>query len=115
MVDTDRATLIVIDVQEKLFKKMPEQGTLLKNMRQMIQGARVLALPILWSEQYPDGLGKTIPLIAELADNIQGHTICPLGEAAALPARSFVSKFAGEFRAHVEQKGCPLKKAAVTA
>jgi len=61
------------------------------------------------------GLPADIPLIAELADNIQGHTICPLGEAAALPARSFVEKFAGEFRANVEQKGCPLKKAAVTA
>jgi NADH-quinone oxidoreductase subunit F len=61
------------------------------------------------------GSPEDIPLIAELADNIEGHTICPLGEAAAMPARSFVEKFAGEFRAHVEQKGCPLKKAAVTA
>ena len=30
-----KTALIVIDVQEKLFKKMPEQGTLLKNMRHL--------------------------------------------------------------------------------
>lgn len=70
MTESDRATLIVIDVQEKLFKRMPEQGTLLKNMRQMIQGAKVLGLPIIWSEQYPEGLGPTIPLIAELLEGI---------------------------------------------
>ena len=58
------------------------------------------------------GVAEDIPLITELADNIQGHTICPLGDAAALPARSFVQKYEAEFRAHVEQKGCPLRRAA---
>jgi nicotinamidase-related amidase len=71
MSENNRATLIVIDVQEKLFRKMPEQEMLLKSMRQMIQGARVLGLPILWSEQYPEGLGPTIPRIAELLDDLE--------------------------------------------
>ncbi len=55
------------------------------------------------------GVPEDIPLIAEMADNIQGHTICPLGDAAAMPARAFVQKFEAEFRAHVDRKGCPLK------
>ncbi|MFQ5670558.1 MAG: NADH-quinone oxidoreductase subunit NuoF [Acidobacteriota bacterium] len=59
------------------------------------------------------GVPEDIPLIAELADNIQGHTICPLGDAAAMPARAFVHKFESEFRAHVEQKGCPLRRVSV--
>jgi NADH-quinone oxidoreductase subunit F len=58
------------------------------------------------------GVPEDIPLITELADNIQGHTICPLGDAAAMPARSFVKKFEAEFRAHVELKGCPMGRAA---
>jgi len=54
------------------------------------------------------GVDADIPLIAELADNIQGHTICPLGDAAAMPARAMVAKFEDEFRTHVARKGCPL-------
>jgi NADH-quinone oxidoreductase subunit F len=61
------------------------------------------------------GVPEDIPLIAEMADSIEGHTICPLGDAAAMPARSFVGKFQDEFRAHVEQKGCPVKRTAVMA
>ncbi len=55
------------------------------------------------------GVDADIPLITELADNIEGHTICPLGDAAAMPARAMVAKFKDEFRAHVARKGCPLR------
>jgi NADH-quinone oxidoreductase subunit F len=36
-----------------------------------------------------------------------GNTICALGDAAALPVHSFVTKFRGEFDAHIQQKRCP--------
>jgi NADH-quinone oxidoreductase subunit F len=57
------------------------------------------------------GVMEDIPLIRGLADDIQGRTICPLGDAAAMPARAFVTKFEAEFRAHVERRGCPLRAA----
>ena len=59
------------------------------------------------------GRPEDIPLIRDIADNIQGHTICPLGDAVAMPARAFVTKFEAEFRAHVESRGCPLRSAAM--
>jgi NADH-quinone oxidoreductase subunit F len=37
-----------------------------------------------------------------------GNTICALGDAAALPVHSFVTKFRSEFLAHIEQKRCPF-------
>jgi len=37
-----------------------------------------------------------------------GNTICALGDAAALPTHSFVTKFRAEFDAHIEQKRCPF-------
>src|SRR5215831_12761665 len=37
-----------------------------------------------------------------------GNTICALGDAAALPVHSFVTKFRGEFVAHIEQRRCPF-------
>jgi NADH-quinone oxidoreductase subunit F len=48
-----------------------------------------------------EGRGQTsdIPLIGELARNMLGRTFCPLGDAAAMPAMSFVEKFREEFEA----------------
>ncbi len=42
-----------------------------------------------------------------------GMTICPLADAAVMPARTYVEKFREEFDAHIVGKGCPLKKKAV--
>jgi NADH-quinone oxidoreductase subunit F len=36
-----------------------------------------------------------------------GNTICPLGDAAALPVHSFLDKFRAEFEAHLAAKKCP--------
>jgi len=41
-----------------------------------------------------------------LADNIQGRTICALGDAAAMPVRAFVKQFRAEFEHHIEHKRC---------
>jgi len=45
-----------------------------------------------------------VDLIASIADNIQGNTICALGDAAAMPARAFVQKFRGEFEAKISKR-----------
>lgn len=63
----EKAGLCVIDIQEKLAAAMPEKvlkGTL-RNCLNLIETARVLSLPVAVSEQYPKGLGRTLPVIAE--------------------------------------------------
>lgn len=71
MVDCETTQLILIDVQEKLFQAMHERDLLLRQMRQILQGARELGLPIVWAEQYPEGLGPTLPAIAELLTGLK--------------------------------------------
>ncbi len=51
---------------------------------------------------------KDIDLLEEVANHINFRTICPLGDAAAMPIQSFLKKFRPEFEAHVKQKKCPL-------
>jgi NADH-quinone oxidoreductase subunit F len=51
---------------------------------------------------------KDIDLLEELARHINFRTICPLGDAAAMPIESFLKKFRPEFEAHVQQGKCPL-------
>jgi nicotinamidase-related amidase len=69
--EKEEIVLVVIDVQEALMKAMdPEIGkNLPRNLQVLITFARELDVPILATEQYPKGLGKTIPDVKkELGD-----------------------------------------------
>ena len=66
MITTDDTALVLIDIQEKLARAMHNKEALFDNLKIMVQGSRVLGLPILWAEQNPDGLGPTIREIADL-------------------------------------------------
>ncbi len=52
------------------------------------------------------GRQEDLDLLFEVAGNIMGRTICALGDAAALPVRSFVTHFRDEFQYHVDHKRC---------
>ena len=54
------------------------------------------------------GLGRQedLDLLLNLADQIQGRTICALGDAAAMPVRAFVKNYREEFEYHVVHKRC---------
>ena len=49
---------------------------------------------------------EDLDMLDEIAQNIMGRTICALGDAAALPVRSFVKHFRDEFAHHIEHKSC---------
>ena len=54
------------------------------------------------------GQGRTEDLdtLNSVADNIAGRTICALGDAAALPVKSFIKHFRDEFQYHIDHKKC---------
>jgi len=52
------------------------------------------------------GRQEDLDLLADVAENIMGRTICALGDAAALPVRSFVQNFRDEFQYHIDHKHC---------
>jgi NADH-quinone oxidoreductase subunit F len=58
------------------------------------------------------GEGKMSDLdeLNRVADNIQGRTICALGDAAAMPVRAFIKHFRDEFVHHIEHKTCIVPK-----
>lgn len=58
--------LVVVDVQGKLAQLMTGREALFKNIRILIQAAKILEIPILWCQQVPAALGPTVPEIAEL-------------------------------------------------
>jgi nicotinamidase-related amidase len=53
--------LLVIDVQEKLMARIPRADDLTGNIAFLIDAARLLKMPVTATEQYPRGLGPTVP------------------------------------------------------
>jgi nicotinamidase-related amidase len=63
---TDNTILLLIDYQERLFPVMHDKEKLLNNVVKLVKGALALEVPIIVTEQYPKGLGPTIPEIKGL-------------------------------------------------
>ena len=52
------------------------------------------------------GRPSDMDLLDNVADSIQGRTICALGDAAAMPVRAMIKHFRHEFEHHIEHKTC---------
>jgi NADH-quinone oxidoreductase subunit F len=56
------------------------------------------------------GAGRSgdLDLILNVSGNIMGNTICPFGDAAAMPAAAFIKKYREEFEEHIAQRRCTV-------
>ena len=60
------------------------------------------------------GQDEDCGLLLDIAENVLGRTICPLGDAAAMPVQSFVIQFRDEFDEHARFGRCPLRQTRMT-
>ncbi|MFL5866904.1 MAG: isochorismatase family protein [Thermoleophilaceae bacterium] len=65
VLDRDRAALVVVDVQEAFRPAVLDFERVAQNAAVLVQGAQILGLPVVATEQYPKGLGHTVPEVAE--------------------------------------------------
>jgi NADH-quinone oxidoreductase subunit F len=56
--------------------------------------------------EHGHGSAEDLVKLGEVADNIQGRTICALGDAAAMPVKAFLKHYWNEFEHHVAHKRC---------
>jgi nicotinamidase-related amidase len=73
VLDRHRAALVVIDMQEAFRPAVGEFDAVARNAAVLVQGARELDLPVVVTEQYPQGLGETVPEVAEHLDGVERH------------------------------------------
>jgi nicotinamidase-related amidase len=66
MLHTEHCCLVVIDIQGKLAQLMHQKEALFKSLSILIQGAKILHIPVLWCQQVPDTLGPTVDCVREL-------------------------------------------------
>jgi hypothetical protein len=68
MFSRTNAVLIIIDIQGNLAQAMYDKENLFTNSVKLIQGFKALNLPIIFTEQIPQKLGKTLPVISQAAN-----------------------------------------------
>ena len=59
-------------------------------------------------DRIENGLGREadLALLNSVAEDIQGRTICALGDAAAMPVRAMLKHYMPEFEYHIAHKTC---------
>jgi len=74
LIDPEDSLLLVVDVQEKLWPHISNHEQVRDRCRLLIRGAQKLKVPVLVSEQYPKGLGPTLPELREAQP--EGAVLC---------------------------------------
>jgi nicotinamidase-related amidase len=69
--ERERAALVVVDVQEAFRPAVLDFDEVVRNVATLAAGARALSVPILVTEQYPKGLGRTVPELEEQLDGVE--------------------------------------------
>jgi nicotinamidase-related amidase len=64
LMSPEDTVLLVVDVQVKLMPLIRGQGRILWNLRRLLDGAEATGVKALATEQYPQGLGPTVPELA---------------------------------------------------
>jgi nicotinamidase-related amidase len=69
--DRDRTALVVVDVQEAFRPAIAGFDEIAAATAKLVDGAKALGVPVIVTEQYPKGLGATVP---EVADHLPAGT-----------------------------------------
>jgi nicotinamidase-related amidase len=71
LLDRGRAALVVVDVQEAFRPAVLDFDRVAAGAATLVRSARILDLPVIVTQQYPKGLGATVPELAEHLDGIE--------------------------------------------
>lgn len=86
LLDSSEAVLVVVDVQEAFRSAIPDFALIVSRIAIAVQGFAILGTPIVVTEQYPKGLGKTAEellfALPETAEFIEKSTFSAHGDAS---------------------------------
>ena len=87
--------LLLVDVQEKLVAVLEEsiQKSLLEACRFLAQGARAMGIPVIATEQYPQGLGPTVSSLTEFTNSRPAKKRFSAFECSGLPTAAEDDRF----------------------
>ncbi|MHA6260772.1 isochorismatase family protein [Sporosarcina sp. CAU 1771] len=71
LLDHEHTAFVLVDVQGKLAETVHNSEEVLNQLEILIKGLKILDIPIIWLEQYPQGLGRTHERIARLLSDLE--------------------------------------------
>lgn len=86
LLDRGRTALVVVDVQEAFRKAVLDFDGVAGRAGLLVQGANIMGTPVVITEQYPQGLGATVP---EGADHAEGTEALPKTVFSSAAAEGF--------------------------
>lgn len=81
-----RSRVLIVDVQERLVAALPRGAELVANVRWLAEAAKLCGVPVLITEQYPQGLGATVASLQEFAAERPSKKRFSGVQALALPS-----------------------------
>ena len=87
LLSRDRAVLLVVDVQEAFRKAVPDFEQIAQASATLVGGSVEMDIPIICTEQYPQGLGSTVPEVASRLP--EGYEPIPKTRFSATGAEGF--------------------------
>lgn len=103
-INLDEAILVVVDYQEKLLPAMNNKDEIAEKTAKLIQGCRILGVPILATQQYTKGLGETVDIIKNALTEPIGDDI-PASEFKHVEKKSFSCMDEPDFRDALVKSG----------
>ena len=102
MLSRTNAVLIIIDIQGNLAQAMHDKENLFANSVKLIQGFKTFNLPIIVTEQIPQKLGRTLPVISQELDGIE-----PIAKEtfSCWDDRNFINQLKALSRKHIVLAG----------
>ena len=90
LLTAETAVVLLIDLQERLVPAIHDGETMVARAARLAEAARLLDVPIRATEQYPAGLGSTVPALADYPQSVLAKTtfsaVADPGFAELLPA-----------------------------
>ena len=102
ILERDQAVLLIIDVQESFRKYIPEFGNLTRNISILVEASKILQLPVVVTEQYPQGLGHTV---AEINACLGDHQVFDKQCFSCCGAESFMDSLSALGRRQIIVSG----------
>jgi nicotinamidase-related amidase len=84
LMNRDDAALLVVDMQARLLPLIAGGSRVIWNVRRLIDGAKILGVPVAATEQYPQGLGPTAPELAQRLGAIPPKLAFSCGECGEI-------------------------------
>lgn len=81
--EINRTVLLVLDMQERLLPVICENEKLIHNVIKLIKGVNLLNIPVIYTEQYPKGLGETC---LDIKENLENAKYFSKDEFSAFPS-----------------------------